>query len=459
MLCTLLLTMLKTTNLTLLCILLVGASYAQKKRILFDKRLAQFSIVPAMGTNGIQPGSYINYFSLNLFSGYSAGNYLLEIGGLSNLNVMETRGLQFAGLTNITGANAYVGLTSKEIVKQDIDYAKNLTGLQFSGLLNYVHNTVYGGQFTGGMNTAKGALWGVQIAGVYNMVKKYTTGVQIAGLYNISMQRMDGIQIASLFNYTQGLLIGTQLGMFNSADRIEGWNSYQRGDYSAVQIGLVNRARKMNGLQIGLVNLGGKSQGLMIGLVNIYRNGDTQDRKGATAYGILNAGDFGNLLLYSDETFTFNYQLTMGNSKNGNFAPIRVGRYWLNGLIYGHNPRFVDNSRSWTAGYSVGEYFYWNVEPTPYNEYKFISITGEVLHYNYGKSTNEKINPLMKVKIAYGSKLHYKIPFHVFGGLSYNALVTNTSHAVNEKWLQAERRSSNGRMSFWPGIFFGIHLH
>ena len=84
---------------------------------------------------------------------------------------------------------------------------------------------------------------------------------------------MDGVQLAGLFNLTKGLLIGTQIGLFNFANRIEGKNSHQRGDLTAVQIGFFNRAKKMNGLQIGIIKMGGTSQGAMVGLINIYKNG------------------------------------------------------------------------------------------------------------------------------------------------------------------------------------------
>lgn len=416
--------------------------------------------MPSFGTNGLHPGEYINYFSLNVFSGYSASNQFFEIAGISNLNEVETKGLQFAGILNITGGNAHANLSKREIVAEEIAVEHNLQGIQGAGFINIVSNTVRGGQFSGGINVVGGALWGMQVAGVANTVAKYGTGVQIAGLYNISKQRMDGLQLAGLFNYTEGLLIGTQIGIYNSAGRIEGKNSYNNNDFTAVQIGLVNRAKKMNGVQIGLVNLGGTSQGAMIGLINLYRNGNVQNTKGATSFGLINAGDFGNLMVYGDETFVLNYQLNLGNSKNSNITPHSVRRYWYNGLIYGHTPKFINDAGDWSAGYSIGEYFYFPITMTPgMNEYRFISTTAEILHYNYGKSTNEKINPLLKLKVGYGTKFHPKVGFHLFGGISYNILITNSGHESSEKWLESEKNNISSYVKMWPGLFFGIHLH
>src|SRR5690606_22564477 len=143
---------------------------------------------------------------------------LFEIGLVSNLNELETRGLQFAGIANLTGANSFAGLLPKEIDKLKREgFEPNLTGIQTSGLTNIVLNNVFGAQFTGGINMAGGALQGLQIAGIANMVTKYTFGVQLAGLWNISIASMDGLQMSALYNMTQNELYGVQVGLWNNA--------------------------------------------------------------------------------------------------------------------------------------------------------------------------------------------------------------------------------------------------
>src|SRR5690606_8044049 len=159
--------------------------------------VVQLSLTPGISTNGMYPGGYINYFSFNLTSGYSKGNYLVELGLISNLNTDETRGLQLAGVANLTGANAFEGLLPKaRDEKIRSGFEANLSGLQAAGVVNVVLNNVFGGQVAGGGNVVKGALHGFQLAGVTNVVYKYSFGVQLAGMWNVSYQSMDGIQLA-----------------------------------------------------------------------------------------------------------------------------------------------------------------------------------------------------------------------------------------------------------------------
>lgn len=177
----------------------------ENKRKIYYKRLFQFSLAPGVGSNGLNPGSYINYISLNLSSGYSAANELIEIGVLSNLQTDYARGLQIAGLINITGGNAFAAMSEKEKQsKVKAGFEANLYGAQFSGVANIVVTNGFGIQCSGGINLVKNALFGMQIAGISNTVMNYSFGVQIAGLYNSSARAMDGVQIGSLFNFTNG---------------------------------------------------------------------------------------------------------------------------------------------------------------------------------------------------------------------------------------------------------------
>jgi hypothetical protein len=90
--------------------------HAQRKNS--DLRSFQFSIVPGLGTNGLHPGGFRNIVSMNLTSGYSKATLLFELAGISNLNTDETRGVQIAGLANLTGANAFLGLRRGKLTKK-----------------------------------------------------------------------------------------------------------------------------------------------------------------------------------------------------------------------------------------------------------------------------------------------------------------------------------------------------
>jgi hypothetical protein len=201
----------------MIVVLLLGTTAGARCQHI-KKKPFQFSFLPGVGSNGIDPGAYNNYFSLNLTAGYSNANLLFEIGILLNLNVSETRGIQIAGLANITGGNAFTGLTEKEISKKIREGIEmNLSGFQFSGAINGVRGNVFGGQITGGINATAGALQGIQIAGLANTVGKYTFGLQLSAVLNRSAQSMDGIQLAVLFNTTKGQLFGFQGGIINHA--------------------------------------------------------------------------------------------------------------------------------------------------------------------------------------------------------------------------------------------------
>lgn len=104
----------------LLLLSLTGIAQPKKP----DEKIVQVSLVPGIGTNGLHPGGFTNVFSVNLTSGYSKATLFLEVGVISNLNEEKTRGLQLAGLANLTGANAFAGLTEKEIREKSFQVLK-----------------------------------------------------------------------------------------------------------------------------------------------------------------------------------------------------------------------------------------------------------------------------------------------------------------------------------------------
>ena len=104
-----------------------------------------------------------NTFSLNLISGYSAGNTFIEVGVFSNHNQFKVRGAQFAGLFNVTGKK--IENSSK---RKNADYLGNVNAFQLAGLGNKVMGD--GGGF--------------QTAGLFNYVNKTFLGGQVGGFLN-----------------------------------------------------------------------------------------------------------------------------------------------------------------------------------------------------------------------------------------------------------------------------------
>ena len=447
------------TVLLLTFLLLSVVTFSQKHKKDFD-RTFQFSLLPALGTNGLHPGGYTNVISFNLTSGYSATTLLVEIAGISNLNTSRTNGLQFAGLANLTGANAFARLTEKEKEQKLRDgFEANLTGAQFSGITNVVLNNVFGFQATGVANVSKGALIGGQLAGIANVVYKYSFGIQLGGLFNISYQSMDGVQISSLANYTSGELYGVQIGALNQAGYMEGRNSYENSDPTGVQIGLINVAQRMNGFQIGLINKAKRSQGTQIGLINIYRGGKTTGTRDGTAIGLLNFGDAGYMSMYTNELFLGNIEFATGNSKNSRIENDRKTVYVYNALIYSNDPGLVDGTRQkWGIGYGLKKFYFTKSTFPGMGSFRFLSYGVNLIHVNHeaGKLT-KNLSLVARPNVSFGSRLHPKLfGVYLFGSVSYSFYWTNTATTVAPSFLESSKESNGRLFQAWPGFSAGL---
>ena len=436
------------------CAVISLALTAQKKNP-FVKTF-QISVVPGLGTNGYHPGGYSNYFSINLTAGYSKASLLFEIGTLANINEVSTRGIQIAGLTNFAGVNAFSGMSEKErsaLIKSGFE--ANLTGLQIAGLSNIVLTNVFGGQITGVVNVSKGALIGLQLAGLANQVNKFTFGVQLAGLWNVSVQSMDGVQLATLSNYTEGELFGFQVGAVNQAGASEGVNSLDNNDPTGVQIGLVNKARKMNGFQIGLVNIAGRSQGTQIGLVNIYRNGKDVGTLDGTAIGLFNAGDFGYLTAYVNDVFVQNYELSTGTFyKNGRIQEARFFKSLQNALIYSRTN--WQNSSVWAVGYGLKKMHFTKSTAPGMNSFRFFAYGIDLLHVSHQKAIEKSLSLLTKGKLMAGTKLSPKLhSVYITASADINYYQNIKGKKIGTTFASHEEITGSTR-DIWPGFSLGV---
>jgi hypothetical protein len=421
-------------------------------------RIFQFSLTPGISSNGMHPGGYTNYFSLNLTSGYSAANYLLEFGAISNLNERETRGLQIAGIANLTGSNSFAGLLQKEIDKRKREgFEANLSGAQFSGVANVVLNNAFGWQASGGVNVAKGSLQGFQVAGISNTVYKYSFGVQLAGLYNVSAESMDGVQLAGLFNITAGELYGVQFALFNKAGTIHGINSFDGQYPTALQLGMVNTAKSMNGFQVGLINFGGRMQGTQIGLINIYRKGKTLGTRDGTSIGLVNIGSSVKLLAYTSDIFYTNIEVSTGTVKNARINEDMRKKEIQNGLIYAWSPKFIGGRQQWALGYGLKKY-YFNRSATPrMNSFMFIAFGADWMHVNHDRrKLTRELSLLSRPFVSAGTRLHPKnhICFF-FASVAYNVYLSGSDQKMAS--LMEARGSSQAQ--HWPGFSVGVMTH
>jgi hypothetical protein len=437
-----------------LCLFCFDRLPAQSKRF---TRLFQASLTPGINTNGLHPGGFSNYFSLNLTSGYSARTYLLEIGIISNLNVEETRGLQFAGIANVTGGNMFAGMQLREIDKKKREGAEaNLSGAQFSGLANIVLNNVFGAQITGGVNVAKGALQGFQVAGISNTVGKYAFGLQLAGLYNIAAESMDGAQVSSLFNITQGGLFGVQFGMFNKAGFIEGINSFMNDRPSGLQIGLLNHSKTMNGFQIGLVNISRSMQGTQVGIVNIYNNGKSPQTRDGTSIGLVNIGSSGYVSMYASDLFLANFEVATGTFKNHRINADAREKQIQNALIYAVSPAFLGEKQTWALGYGLKKYYFNRSTAPGYNKMYYFSAGVDFLHLNHerGKLTKE-LSLLSRPHVSAGSRFHPKNKrYYFFAAIAYN--IYQSARGKSFDTFLGEASGKPEKLQHAPGFAVGI---
>ncbi len=447
----------------------VVSAQVKKKIRQFDKTF-QFSLFPGISTNGIHSGSYFNKFSLNLFGGLSAGNQILEIGTISNVNIKTATGIQLAGLANIVGTNAFINLSESEertlIIKDEFE--SNNKGIQFAGFLNYVRNHSTGIQFAGAFNVVGGDFKGAQIAGIGNSsgnsTNGYSSGLQLAGFYNISKEAIGGFQVSSLFNYTDGQLSGLQLGLINKARIIKGKHTLPPTKAKGLQFGLVNFSKEMDGTQIGLINFGGNALGKQFGLINFFAKYPTKEQVNKnTPVGLLNFGSKGSTKRIStNELFLTNLEYTTGSCFNCSVAQSEMpfeGRNQIfnqNALIVGYD-YFKE---TWGFGYGFQKILYnkSSMLPTDKNNRKRQMNYGvKFLHLNRTLDFDKSFNMLTRLNFDFG-KRKFKSRY-VFVGTSLNYFLHKPLDEYNIKSFKISTGEINKLVGeLWPGYSLGLQF-
>ncbi len=440
-----------------------------KKKIRQFDRNFQVSLFPGISTNGIHSGSYFNKFSLNIFGGLSAGNQILEVGAITNVNIKSATGIQLAGLANIVGTNAFINLSETEektLIITD-DFESNSKGIQIAGFLNYVRNHSTGIQLAGIFNVVGGDLKGVQIAGIGNSsgngTNGYSAGLQLAGLYNISKEAIGGFQVSGLFNYTDGQLSGAQLGLINKARIIKGKHTLPPTKAKGLQVGLVNFSKEMDGTQIGLVNFGGTSLGKQFGLINFFSKYPTKERTDKnTPVGLLNFGSRGTVKrIFYNELFATNLEYTTGSCYNCSVTQSEMpfeGRNQIfnqNALILGYDP-FQD---TWGFGYGFQKILYnkSSMLPSDPGNRKWLKSYGiKFLHLNRTMSFDKSFNLVNRVNFDFGKR---RGSMYLFVGASLNYFV----HEAQDDYQIKSIKISTGEIfnltsELWPGYSLGVQF-
>lgn len=256
-----------------------------------ERRAAQISLIPKIGTNTKMSGSIENSFSLNVLVGYSAGVRVMEIGGLMNINKRHVSGFQVAGLSNIVGGRT----RGVQLAGLSNNNRGSLHGLQAAGISNMVADTIHGVQLAGISNILQGGMKGWQIGGISNVTTKNVDGVQLAGISNFAKgdvlvmqaagiinmgKNVNGVQLAGIVNVSSGKVGGAQLsGIGNfaqevNAGQLSGIINIATKKVRGVQIsGIINYGKEIKGSQFALFNVSDTVTGLPIGFISFVRRG------------------------------------------------------------------------------------------------------------------------------------------------------------------------------------------
>lgn len=434
-------------------VLVNGLVCAQPKPKVYKHSVLHFGLFPGFSTNGLNPGEFNNDLSINLISGYSHSNRIIEINGVTGFKTASSTGIHLSGIADFIGVNGQVGLTDKEKRSEKRSgYETNLTGVQLSGLYNYVGSNVSGGQITLGVNKTSNYLIGVQFAGLINYVGGFTIGSQASILGNYSKKSMSGVQLSLLVNYTNGSYSGIQIGAYNHAGVINSVKGPGASTNSALQIGLINTSGNMGGTQIGLINIGNRVTGTQIGLINIFKNGKSVDHSDRPAYGLLNFGYYINPRVYTSEFFLANYGLYTGKPLNDRVRSATRTLYSYNEITYSTNYS-LGKEAQWGVSYKAGIIsFYKSVDVT--NQRNYFSLMTEISHFNRNKKYDKKLNLKYAVHLETGLRLARKINWiYPFVGVSYNYVPQKLD---GQPEILAST-TNNG--SFWLGYVAGIMLH
>ncbi len=204
-----------------------------------NKRLAQVSLLPKIGTNTGASPNVTNNVSVNLLWGESGGVDGLEVGTIMNTVNKDVKGFQLAGLGNKVGRNV-TGTQVGGIFNKNDGMTR---GLQAAGIINLT-NDVQAAQAAGAVNWASGNVAGVQVSGLMNRAGGNADALQAAGLLNISLGRTKA-QVSGLFNKAGDVEVAQIGGIMNIST----------GHVSGFQVALINVSDTVSGVPIALINI------------------------------------------------------------------------------------------------------------------------------------------------------------------------------------------------------------
>lgn len=385
----------------------------------------RFTILPGVGTNGVNSLEYTARYSLNVLGGYHGALDGYEIGFI-NLNNHYTRGFQ-AGFINASGGSMSgvnlggVNYSRRSMTGLQLSAFANVSeraigGLQASSFVNASYGTMQGIQLSGIGNVSRQAMVGIQVAGVFNTIADDGRGFMFAGFGNFNSGRSQGITVAGVSNIAESVQGLSFAGLFNATGRMQGFQ------FS----GFANIADRVQGGQIGIVNFAREFEGIPIGLISYYGDG----RKNIDVW--MSDGGFQNV------------GIKLGTTSVYNMASI------------GFNP-FITGRTVWTLGWTIGSYKpleeAWEDEQF---EGFFRMRDISIINVQEG-SFSTRINTIYRFRYLLGRDLGNN--FGVYAGPTLNFLLSRDSRSNEYAWysiFQGERDGSD--FAFWAGFTVGMQI-
>jgi hypothetical protein len=323
-----------------------------------------------LGLYGVNSENYVFNLAFSVLTGAVGGINGIQFGGIYNQVSGPMRGIQWAGIMNVT---------------------KSVDGIQWAGICNFSQN-VRGIQWAGIFNQSAN-LHGIQWAAIANAANN-VEGMQWAGIYNAA-DTVTGMQWAAIANEAE-VVTGMQWGgIYNRAERVRG-----------LQMGLYNQTKVLNGVQIGLINkVDTIEKGVSFGLFNFLK----KDRFQELEFGVNIGAD--------------NYSVTYLNYRLGGHVfhgLLGIGTTWKDGHFesrvgFGNNTRFVDNLYLQTSWYWTSSNYYFRTNQRWTNNHDSWATLSCGLAYYWGNKIGIKVIPKVNNWLDFSSRSSRFIWSYDFG--------------------------------------------
>jgi hypothetical protein len=377
-----------------------------------DRRIAQVSVIPFIGTNTDNSDAVTNNISMNLLWGVNGGVDGLEVGGGLNTVKNDVKGFQAALLGNQVG--------------------RDMTGTQVGGLFNYNGGMTRGLQAAGIVNFAQRAE-AAQTAGFFNWVKEDVAGLQASGIFNLSGGHARAIQASGVFNASGGDAKVQTAGAFNLSRgnakvQVSGVFNVAKNVEIGQFGGLLNVAKgEVKGVQIGFLTISDTVSGVPIGIVNIVKRG------------------YNKFEIYGSEILHGNFQLKLGANAFYNI-------FHIGARVPQSNGNYV-----WGFGYGIGTVSI--LSPKSHLNYELMAI-----HISENEPWTNTLNSIGQFRFLCNHQLGKKIG--LFFGPTVNVMLSMLRNpetgeirsAVVPYTLVDEDLSKNTNLKAWVGVNAGFRF-